>query len=337
MLKKQQPARKTALVGGEQSSHRSTQQFNATPRFRPAGAPNVPASTPSAAHYLTPRHPAGIKEDISDQLSSSLPDVHDSIETEDQDAGLAYPSTDTDHNFMIQEPDAKRRRLSSSPILKNHSEENGHQERDGFTYDLNSSPPPAVASPTAHRRPFLSTAPRFLDSTQPILQQDQSAFLKPPRFRPPDSAEPAQQSDPLPDQFSPHKRGQKYVPGGLAAEVRDWLVNIDSSIPSSSTVNKDSQWKIRLMVDEVSGGVRSGFTLVRGRQVKSGDVDTMIDSVGDLNVVLAGEGTSMGLQKNSKVEVGKIVGIKSPVWEVIIEGKKWGVGVDWTVLGGLDG
>lgn len=90
------------------------------------------------------------------------------------------------------------------------------------------------------------------------------------------------------------------------------------------------------MVDEISGGGRTGFTLVRGQQVLSGDVDTMIDSLGIVSVILAGEGTSTGLQRSSKVEVGKTVGIKSPVWEVVIEGEKWGVGVDWTVLGGLE-
>jgi hypothetical protein len=122
----------------------------------------------------------------------------------------------------------------------------------------------------------------------------------------------------------------------LAAEVRDWLVNIESSIPPSSTAKKDGAWRLRLMVDEISGGGRTGFTLVRGRQVLSGDVDTMIDSLGIVSVILAGEGTSAGLQRSSKVEVGKTVGIKSPVWEVVIEGEKCGVGVDWTVLGGLE-
>jgi hypothetical protein len=38
------------------------------------------------------------------------------------------------------------------------------------------------------------------------------------------------------------------------------------------------------------------------------------------------------LQKGSKVELGKRVGITGPVWEVMIEGIKWGVGVDWKVL-----
>ena len=126
------------------------------------------------------------------------------------------------------------------------------------------------------------------------------------------------------------------MPGGLAAEVRDCLVNIESSIPSSSATTRDSPWRLRLMIDEVSGGGRAGFALVRGRQVLSGNIDTMIDSMGSVNVVLAGEGTGTGLRQNSKVQVGKTVGIKSPVWEVVVEGEKWGVGVDWTVLGELD-
>lgn len=101
-------------------------------------------------------------------------------------------------------------------------------------------------------------------------------------------------------------------------------------------MNNDSPWLLKLMVDEISGGGGVGFTLVRGRQVLSGDIDTMIDPLGIISMILAGEGTGTGLQKGSKVEVGKAVGIKTPVWEVVIEGDKWVVGVDWTVLGGLD-
>lgn len=327
--------RRTPLAT-EQPSHSSTQQFNATPRFRPPGTPSVPASTPStpsASRYLTPRHQLTRQEDIVDHAPGGDPDVHDSIETEDQDIDPGHPSTDTDHDFMIEERNPKRRRFSSSPILGSDDQAPG--EHDDLGNDETSSPTAAVASPLAPRHPVSSTAPRFLTSTPSIPQSSQSTFLKPPRFRPPDPPEQAQ-SDPLPDQFSPHRRGQKYVPGGLAAEVRDWLVNIDSSIPPSGTAKKDGAWRLRLMVDEISGGGRTGFTLVRGQQVLSGDVDTMIDSLGIVSVILAGEGTSTGLQRSSKVEVGKTVGIKSPVWEVVIEGEKWGVGVDWTVLGGLE-
>ena len=280
---------------------------------------------------MTPGRTSAKQEHIVDHLSGGALDVQDSIETEDHDIDLGYLSTSTDHDFMIEERNPKRQRFSSSPIL-----ENDDQEHVDPSNDQKSSPLAAVASPQMHRRQISSTAPRFLASTQSIPLQNQSTFLKPPRFRPPDVPEQGQQPDPLPDQFSPHRRGQKYMPGGLAAEVRDWLVNIESSIPSTSATKNDSSWRLRLMIDEVSGGGRAGFALVRGRQVLSGDIDTMIDSMGTVSVVLAGEGTGTGLEKNSKVEVGKTVGIKSPVWEVEIEGEKWGVGVDWMVLGELD-
>lgn len=336
MVKKQHTVRKTPIAV-EQPSYTSSQQFNATPRFKPAGKPSVPPSTPSATQFLTPGRPVAKLGDAIHHPSVNIQDghdFHDSIETDDQEMDLGYLSTDTDQDLMIQERHPKRRRFSSSPDL----EDDGQvlEECEAPEGAQISSPPAAVVSPPASRRPVSSAAPRFLSSTQSAIQSNESTFLRPPRFRPPDPQEQEQTTDPFPDQFSPHRRGKKYVPGGLAAEVRDWLVNIESSIPSSSIMKSGSPWLLRLMVDEISGGRRAGFTLVRGRQILSEDADSMIDSLGIVNVILAGEGTGTGLQKSSNVEVGKTVGIKSPVWEVVIEGIKWGVGVDWTVLGGLD-
>jgi hypothetical protein len=330
---KKQPVRRTPLAT-EQESYASSQQFKATPRFRPTGTPGVPLSTPSTAQFLTPGRQIGKQEDIIDLQPGSNQDVHDSIERVDQEIDLEYLFTDTNHDFMVEGPNPKRRRFSSSPVLG--SDDQSREEGEDLG-DAQGTPPPAVvASPPASRRPVSSTAPRFLTSTQSATQANESTFLKPPRFRPPEPQEQEPSTDPLPDQFSPHRRGQKYVPGGLAAEVRDWLVNIESSIPSSSTTKSGSPWLFRLMVDEISGGGRAGITLVKGRQILTGDTDTMIDSLGIISVILAGEGTSTGLQKNSKVEVGKTVGVRSPVWEVMIDGVKWGVGVDWNVLDGLD-
>lgn len=85
-------------------------------------------------------------------------------------------------------------------------------------------------------------------------------------------------------------------------------------------------------MDEVSGGGRAGMTLIRGRQIKSDGAQGIIDDLGVVKVILAGEGAGTGLQRGSKVEVGKTVWIKGPVWEVLLEGEKWGVGVDWKVL-----
>jgi hypothetical protein len=321
--------RRTPLAT-EQRCQPSTQQFNATPRFKPKGTPNVPSSTPSAPRYLIPAHQVPKREDIVDNASNDTQDVHDSIEQEDQDIDLEYLSADTDIEHRIEERNPKRRRLSSSPILENNDQ--ALDDYEGFVDLTELSPFATVASPPKSRHPVSSTAPRFLPSTQSFPQPTEVTFLKPPRFLPPDASEQGHLTDPLPEQFSPHRRGQKYVAGGLAAEVRDWLVNIESARPSNSTTNKDSPWLLKLMIDAISGGGRAGMTLVRGHQVLSADLDRVIDSLGVICVILAGEGTGNGLQKHSKVEVGKVVGIKGPLWDVVIEGDKWGVGVDWKVL-----
>ena len=107
-------------------------------------------------------------------------------------------------------------------------------------------------------------------------------------------------------------------------------MNIESAVPANT--NKDDPWLVKLVIDEVSGGGGAGMTLVRGRQIQAIDGGEMVDTFGEVKVILAGEAAGVGLQKGSKVEPGKRLGVKSPVWEVVIEGEKWGVGVDWKVL-----
>lgn len=118
--------------------------------------------------------------------------------------------------------------------------------------------------------------------------------------------------------------------------MRDWLVNIESTIPSNQEGKKDDEWLVKIIVDEVSGGgadSQARMALVRGRQVHSlGEDGEMVDTLEEVKVILAGEGQSTGIQRGIMVQVGKTVGIKGPVWEVMIDGVKWGVGVDWKVL-----
>lgn len=112
--------------------------------------------------------------------------------------------------------------------------------------------------------------------------------------------------------------------------MRDWLVNLESALPGNAAGRaRDDPWAVRVLVDEVGGGGRAGMVVVRGRQVYP---DGIVHSSEAVRVLLAGDGAATGLQRGSKVEVGKTVGIKSPVWEVMLEGEKWGVGVDWKVL-----
>jgi hypothetical protein len=121
----------------------------------------------------------------------------------------------------------------------------------------------------------------------------------------------------------------------LAAEVRDWLVNIESALPTATAQRSGEDiWLVKILINEVSANSRAGIILIKGQQVIDLDGGGQVpNSLSEVNVILAGEGAGTGLQKGSKVELGKTVGIKRPVWEVLIEGEKWGVGVDWKVLG----
>lgn len=295
--------------------------------------------TPSTSRYLTPARPQTQKEsEIIDEEEDQIPlDVHDSIETDEQeqerssDCGSAIGEEDSD--YRIEEPSPKRRRISFCPkdevdiegdiTIQNHG--------DNFSSSL-----PILSSPPTSRP---SKPPKFLPST-PVPQfasqsiEAAQTFLKPPRFRPPDLTSTQQtQPDPLPEYFSPHRRGQKYLPGGLAAEVRDWLVNLESALPSTS-VQKSTvdPWLVRVLVDKVSSSGRDGMTLVRGRPVLLVNEGNIVNTLDEVKVVLAGDGQHVGIQKGAPVTIGKTVGIKGPVWEVVLEGVKWGVGVDWKVL-----
>ncbi|KAJ8067470.1 hypothetical protein OCU04_004815 [Sclerotinia nivalis] len=344
VIKKQPPPPRSQLAEESTPRPANTQQFNTTPRFtfsstpKPTGTQNIPSSTP-AGRYSTPaRQTPKAKENIDDPPDEypTHPPLHDSIETQDEfDTKIGFPAEGAEDEYEINPRSSKRRRISPSPadIISEQTD------------DLLSSSLPIISSPISHRQnPITSTTgkPKFLLSTPLPPSTPQSTtpttFLKPPRFRPPDPAETHGHIDPLPEQFSPHRKGRQYVNGGLAAEVRDWLINIDSSVSSSShkanikgTKNKDREWIVKIKVEEISGGGRE-MCLVRGRQVRDLDGEEMLDGLGDVRVMLAGEGAGMGLQRGKEVQVGVVVGIKGPVWEIVVEGVKWGVGVDWKVL-----
>lgn len=291
--------------------------------------------------YLTPARLQTQKdrEIIEDEADEILLDVDDSTETDSQEQGRGLDHGSLmkieDDDYNAGKPSAKRRKISLS--LEDKLDVEGDSAIENYEGNFTSSIP-ILSSPPAPRH---SKAPRFIFSTpapQTASQATEASqtFLKPPRFRPPDPSSTQQiQTDPLPEHFSPHRRGQKYVPSGLAAEVRDWLVNLESTLPSTSTQKKDREndpWLVKVLVDEISGNDRDGMALVRGRQVLATGNGKMVAALESVRVILAGEGQHAGLQKGAPLAIGKTIGIKGPVWEVVLEGMKWGVGVDWKVL-----
>jgi hypothetical protein len=270
-----------------------------------------------------------------DTINSSFDeDIQNSIEPEEE-RQENWVAEDPEDDYDIDTRSPKRQRVSSSPTPSLF--EPLFEPSSSASLPILSSPPQAPvkrAIPVAASR-FMTTAPGASQHST-NLTQGQQAFRKPPSFRPPSPSAPQNQVDPLPEQFSPHGKGRKYIPGGLAAELQGWLFNIESTSHTVSR-SKNEEWPIRIVVDEISGHPRSGMTMISGRQIhviESNDDDPsgIVYTLGEVRVILAGEGQLSGLQRGSKVGKGRVVGIKGPVWEVILEDGKWGVGCDWKVL-----
>jgi hypothetical protein len=166
VIKKPAPVRKTPLAQ-EATARPSAQQFKTTPRFtvsstpRPTPTLNPPASTPSATRFATPARHIPENEDVIENIESSFEGpTHDSIETDNHDIELGDLSDDDE--YKIEEPNPKRRRLSSS---SEHRSDEQKPEDNEYPDTLPDSSLPILSSPPAARRPLSTAASRFLIST----------------------------------------------------------------------------------------------------------------------------------------------------------------------------
>lgn len=124
-------------------------------------------------------------------------------------------------------------------------------------------------------------------------QQQQPVFHKAPRFKQKDTEhngtnlfhgsdnQHERHYDPLPEAFSPSRRGpkgsSKYVPGGLASELRDWLVDMEAA----TGTKREGEWLARVVVDELAtssaegrvGVCNGGMYLVHGHHIADPDPD----------------------------------------------------------------
>lgn len=156
-------------------------------------------------------------------------------------------------------------------------------------------------------------------------------FAKPPRFRPPSPTSRDNCGEPLPDAFSPSRRGEKYLIGGLASELRSWIINIGNeprpaglsnqtntasssySITNTSMVqaqnrvsNKErDQWRTQIIVDEMSGGYgasQGGMTLIRGRSIQTNfhQVSTEMENSPEQ---VAGAGLSSSPSQSTRLKI----------------------------------
>ncbi|KAI0853241.1 hypothetical protein F5Y00DRAFT_135461 [Daldinia vernicosa] len=251
-------------------------------------------------------------------------------------------SSEEEEDIPSRSPKRRRISISSSNFSSNTHDSAQHEDdndNDGnYDYDNNENEDtimleyPPSSPPTHH--------PSDSDTPEPSLPRpstsvQQPTFQKAPRFKPIEAPEGGPRyGDPLPDTFSPHRRGTKYIPGGLAASVRDWFVDVWAG--AAAKRDGEGEWIARVLVDGVQGS--AGMTLVTGRYVareEDGEPSAADDEKGarSARVVLAGSQKLVGLERGLEVRPGSVVGVGRPSWEAVVPGQgRWGVVCEWAVL-----
>ncbi|KAF2151422.1 hypothetical protein K461DRAFT_172829 [Myriangium duriaei CBS 260.36] len=126
--------------------------------------------------------------------------------------------------------------------------------------------------------------------------------------------------DPLPEVFSPNRRGQRFVAGGMAAQLQSWVEEL-----------RDQATAAR---GNVSGARESDFSTMIEVETRHGDDVLFITGKDPHNWVTramlvqqAGHATNdMLLQPATRI------GLRNPTWQVDLDSESWTVAADWKIL-----
>ncbi|KAK4033973.1 hypothetical protein C8A01DRAFT_49549 [Parachaetomium inaequale] len=333
--------------------------------------------SPSASPTTRTTLPEPIEFDSSLVPQSPSPDVNEGRSPKRRRISIASSEPETDP--LVNSQPSQQSDLGSLPdapddhIVSYHSDVDDDEDDEIDDGNTNISPTHSLpSSPTPHPSP----TPEPFESPEPNSSEDDPdpatsktpnpttlTLIKKPTFRPGPRFKPAEPPDStfpsLPDAayltadiFSPQRRGgaNKYLPGGLAAELRDWLVDVKGGVDGEGGVHSTSAALgfdttgrgvagVRVVVDGVErGGV--GMTLVCGRAVVAGGTEVVED--GRVRVILAGEGNIEGLGvgrgggNRELVVPGAVVAVVPPAWDVELDGQ-WAVAYRWEVVKGGGG
>ena len=237
---------------------------------------------------------------------ASISDARDDIEAH---------SLQADHSHhRVWSPDgreAKRRKVSISPVPG--SEPSTDELRDG---DL-------IADdehlPREESEDMGSLDDGDSDRHSPAAEVTAARAAQQPKFQPAPRFKPIELDeavDGLPAAFSPQRRGAKYLPDGLAAELQGWL----SEVKGWEGIDSTSDSTSRTTIEEV----RPGRQMYLAKSRSGADEEPQ-------KFVLAGEGRLTGLGRRAAVAAGSVVTIGQPVWDVELDGQTWTVACDWSV------
>jgi hypothetical protein len=279
-------------------------------------------------------------------IATSIENTYVSEEEEEEHG------TDDDEDaeiLFVSENPSKRRRISPPPPSSP-----SRSGRD-VTQTPHTPAQPKVSTPVAASHRFRIPGPRTSAPSShttgfPMTTMTTPAQSHPHFLLPPQPTSPSKTSTPAPDTFSPSRKGQKFVPGGLASTLQSWIVetaNTGYQAQTRDTVvwgrDKEDGVKIKLRVSEArsgkGGAIREGDDegvdcFPGGTVFVKGKVDHPLPGVvngpRDERVLLAGQGG--GRTKRVRLREGDVVGVRAPVWDVNIGDESWMVGIDWVVL-----
>ncbi len=149
---------------------------------------------------------------------------------------------------------------------------------------------------------------------------------------PPDAAGALAAADPTAAEgtatAAPDTSDEKYVPGGMAAELRGWLVQIKSNMGLQTGGGGGGGGGAigllgggRVAIDEARSD--QSLRLVRGTLLQPAQHDPIA-----CHVLLAGDG---GRRQAHRIELakGSVVSVAPPLWEISLDGQSWTVACDW--------
>lgn len=224
---------------------------------------------------------------------------------------LAEASSIESVDYVSQQEQHKQGEAFSEP---NESAQYVHEDLLPSTKRQRREDPDRATSRRFVFAPLLS--PHLQASTHANSEVDASNTPIRPIFRLPVSANP-ELAEPLPDAFSPHRRRQRFLPGGMAAEVQQWIVEATQSAGQhrQSTTGADL---LQAVVSEISEPSSTGMVLAKATAGNE-----------RVRLLLAGSGKN---QSAFSIKQGDILAIKAPSWNIELESEQWIIGVDWCVL-----
>jgi hypothetical protein len=282
-------------------------QFAPTPKFsipKPVQRPEADKHRPSPTVAT-----GGLKKALIQSSGESIEDSSPHVEEPGEDP--VFQLGDASEEEMLfdicelrDQQDISSFRVPKRPRLV--PPENAHEEaHESSACARPTSSSSHLATTTPHR--FLLRPAHHSSASTPFAESPAPAR---PSFLTPQISEESALADPLPHEFSPHRRSEKFLPSGMAATMRAHIVETTATHSHSSS-RWSGGWRIRVTACSSASG--KGMTMIQG----------VTDSGLRENVMLVGKGESPSPDDS--------IVIKGVSWGIDVDHQRWIVGIEWRV------